>query len=70
MLWIELPKGCDGERLFWAALDAGIAIVPGSVFSLTTGLERFIRLSTGTDPRAARAVETLGRLVRAQLAEH
>lgn len=68
MVWIELPDGIDGERLFWAAQDAGIAIVPGSVFSLTSGLERFIRLSGGIDPAAERAVQTLGRLARAELA--
>jgi DNA-binding transcriptional MocR family regulator len=67
MLWVELPEGCDGERMFWAARDAGIGIVPGTVFSLAGGLERFVRLSGGTDPRTDRALETLGRLARAQL---
>lgn len=64
MLWVELPEGCDGERLFWAARESGICIVPGSVFSLATGLERFVRLSGGTDPRSEQAIERLGRLVR------
>jgi len=64
MLWVELPDGHDGERLFWAARDAGIAIVPGSVFSLAKGLERFVRLSGGTHARTERALAKLGKLVR------
>ncbi|HTV24836.1 MAG TPA: PLP-dependent aminotransferase family protein, partial [Polyangiaceae bacterium] len=35
MSWVELPRGADGERLFWSARDAGISIIPGSVFSLS-----------------------------------
>lgn len=66
MAWLELPSGCDGERLFWSALDAGISVVPGSVFSLSTGLERFVRLSAGSTAPLEPAVRTLGRLARAQ----
>jgi DNA-binding transcriptional MocR family regulator len=67
MSWIELPRGCDGERLFWSAREAGISIVPGSVFSLSTGLERFIRLSAGSTAPLEPAIRALGRIAREQL---
>lgn len=66
-LWVELPDGSDGEQIFWEAREVGICIVPGSVFSLARGLERFIRLSGGTDPRSAQAIERLGRIVRSHV---
>jgi DNA-binding transcriptional MocR family regulator len=67
MTWLELPRGCDGDRLFWSARDAGISIVPGSVFSLSTGLERFIRLSAGSRKPLEAAIRALGQLAHAQL---
>ena len=69
MLWIELPAGANGERLFWSAREAGIGIVPGSVFSLASELKRFIRLSAGSTFDFDAAVRKLGKLVHEQLAE-
>jgi DNA-binding transcriptional MocR family regulator len=68
MLWVELPPGCHGERLFWAARKARIGIVPGNVFSLASDLRRFIRLSAGSSLDFEASVRTLGRLAREQLA--
>ena len=68
MVWVELPPGASGERLFWSAREAGIAIVPGCVFSLGSKLERFIRLSAGSSSNFDAPVRTLGRLAHAQLA--
>jgi 2-aminoadipate transaminase len=31
-VWLELPKGLDGDRLMLAALEKGVAVVPGSAF--------------------------------------
>lgn len=67
MSWLELPRGCDGERLFWSAREAGISIMPGSVFSLSTGLERFIRLSAGSRAPLEPALRSLGRIASQQL---
>jgi DNA-binding transcriptional MocR family regulator len=67
MLWLELPRGCDGDALFWSARDAGISIVPGSVFSLSSGLGRFVRLSAGFRLDCEPALRTLGGLARRQL---
>lgn len=68
MVWVELPPGSSGERLFWSAREAGIAIVPGSVFSLGSKLERFIRLSAGSSCDFDAPVRALGRLAHAQRA--
>lgn len=67
MLWLELPAGANGEQLFWSARQAGIGIVPGSVFSLASELERFVRLSAGSTFDFDQAVVELGQLARAQL---
>lgn len=61
MAWLEPPRGCDGERLFWSAREAGIS-VPGSAFSLSTGLERFIRLSGGWRAPVEPAIHVLGNI--------
>jgi DNA-binding transcriptional MocR family regulator len=68
MLWIELPARANGERLFWAARQAGIGIVPGNVFSLASELKRFVRLSAGSSFDFDAAVRKLGQLVQEQLA--
>lgn len=66
MVWVELPPGADGERLFWSAREASIGIVPGSAFSLGSKLERFIRLSAGSSCDFDAPVRALGRLAHAQ----
>ncbi|OLL31372.1 2-aminoadipate aminotransferase [Burkholderia sp. SRS-W-2-2016] len=43
--WIELPRGLSSAALFDAALDDGIRIMPGTVFSNTGRFDHFIRLS-------------------------
>jgi len=43
LLWIELPDGIDA-----LALDKGIAITPGHLFSAGKFYRRFIRLSAAT----------------------
>lgn len=47
VLWLELPRTVDAEALFDAALDAGISIVPGPIFSPCSRYRNFIRLSFG-----------------------
>jgi DNA-binding transcriptional MocR family regulator len=67
LLWVELPEGCpnaiDIQR---AALERGISIAPGPIFSARGSFQRFFRLSCGypwTDS-LDRAIEVLGRLAR------
>jgi len=64
VLWIELPNGVDGVALFHAALEHGIGIAPGLIFSATAEYRNFIRMSAGMQwtPAVAKAVALLGRL--------
>lgn len=47
VLWVELPLGCDSEQLFYQALEQGISISPGTLFSPTNKFKRCVRLSFG-----------------------
>jgi DNA-binding transcriptional MocR family regulator len=47
VLWVEMPEGIDSEVLFDAALDNGISIAPGPIFSPCTRYDNCIRLSFG-----------------------
>jgi DNA-binding transcriptional MocR family regulator len=66
VLWVELPRGIDGVELFERALERGIGIAPGIIFSATAGYRNYIRLSAGLPfgPEVEKALATLGRLVR------
>ncbi|HTO97100.1 MAG TPA: PLP-dependent aminotransferase family protein [Myxococcales bacterium] len=64
VLWVEMPEGISALALHDRALEAGIAIAPGPIFSARGGYENCIRLSGGVlwSPRLEAAVATLGRL--------
>lgn len=47
VLWLELPKKVDSEILFELAIEAGISIAPGLIFSPCNRYRNFIRLSFG-----------------------
>ena len=47
VLWLELPRKVDAERLFDEAIDAGISIAPGHIFSPCGCYGNYIRLSFG-----------------------
>lgn len=66
VLWVKLPEGGDGQRLFERATEAGIGIVPGTLFSATGAHRDCVRLSCATpwEPRIAQALHELGRLAR------
>ncbi len=65
VLWLELPKGVNAEQLFDEAIDAGISIMPGHIFSPCACYTNFIRLSFGHPwgDRTEQAVEWLGNRV-------
>jgi DNA-binding transcriptional MocR family regulator len=46
-LWVELPDGCSSAALFDAALQEGIAIAPGWLFSNSARSDRFLRINCG-----------------------
>jgi DNA-binding transcriptional MocR family regulator len=67
VLWVELPSAVDALALHSRALEAGISISPGPIFSAQAGrYSHFIRLSCGSpwSPRIEAAVATLGSLGR------
>ena len=69
LVWVELPSGCDGNRLCDDALKRGITITPGSLFSPSGRHHRHLRLSGChhfTD-RHIHALLTLGELAQKQL---
>ncbi len=47
VLWIELPGNVNSEDLFDQAINHGISIAPGLIFSPCARYENFIRLSFG-----------------------
>lgn len=65
VLWLELPRSVDAEKLFDAAITEHISIMPGDVFAAGRRYRNFIRLSFGHPWGEAmdEGVETLGRLV-------
>jgi DNA-binding transcriptional MocR family regulator len=71
VVWIELTEEVGGKRvnavdLQLRALDRGIAIAPGTIFSARQRFGNCIRISTGHpwSPRIERAIATLGQLAR------
>ncbi len=65
VLWLELPPGIDAERVFDAAIEAGISTAPGQIFSPAARYSRFLRLSFGHvwSDRVEDAIVWLGRHV-------
>ena len=70
-VWVELPRGVDGDRVCEEALaEARVAVVPGSAFAATAGAPaNRLRLSfSSCAPGDIRtAVERLGRLLARRL---
>lgn len=69
LLWVECPEGVDTLALLHAALEHSVSFAPGLVFSAEPRFTRCLRLNIGHpwSPAVETAVETLGRLARAQL---
>lgn len=64
-LWVELPAGTDTLRLHQRALEHGISLAPGPLFSADHRFRHALRLNAGhpDDGRVARAIETLAALI-------
>ncbi|MNN54613.1 putative HTH-type transcriptional regulator YdcR [compost metagenome] len=69
-LWVEFAPGFDALALHHAALEAGIGLAPGPIFSARQGYRNCIRLNYGHvwNDEAEAAVATLGRLIAQQAA--
>jgi DNA-binding transcriptional MocR family regulator len=69
VLWVELPPEADSIRLFDRALQHGISLAPGPLFSACGDYRNFIRLNCSVpwSDTIEGAIRTLGSLVEEQL---
>ena len=65
-LWVELPKHIDAFRLFKVAMEHGVSIAPGQIFSTDARFNNFIRISFGAafNEKVAKSIRILGKLVQ------
>jgi DNA-binding transcriptional MocR family regulator len=64
LLWVELPRSVDAVELYRRALEEGITIAPGPIFSARQRLGHFVRLNAGIEwtPRVEVALSRVGQL--------
>jgi DNA-binding transcriptional MocR family regulator len=64
MLWVELPGRLNALKLYRAALERHITIIPGAIFSASGRYRNYIRINCGHrwSEEHDRALLTLGRL--------
>jgi DNA-binding transcriptional MocR family regulator len=63
VLWVEMPPEVDSLRLYEQAMQAGITIAPGPLFSARQRFRNCIRLNAAYwSPRVESAIGTLGQL--------
>ena len=69
ILWVEMPEGVDSLKLYEGALQNGISIAPGIIFSITGDkYNNCIRLNAAFwSERVEQALETLGGLAEAMM---
>ena len=67
--WLELPESIDAIKLHRMALDQGISIAPGPIFSAKKEFGNCIRLNFGhpSPESMQRAIPTLGQLISSRL---
>jgi len=66
VLWLELSADVDSRQVFTQALQEGICIAPGDMFSTSDNYKNFIRLSCGYswNEKFEKSIKTLSKLVR------
>jgi DNA-binding transcriptional MocR family regulator len=66
LLWVELPRSIDAVQLCEKALNQGISISPGPMFSARLYYRNYIRINCGSSwsPRIERAIRQVGDLTR------
>ncbi len=69
LLWVELPARLDAIELHRAALEHGIGVAPGPIFSARREFQHAVRLNFGYpwNPSFEAAIRTLGGLIRERL---
>lgn len=64
VLWVQLPETVDSLELYKVALQGGITLAPGHVFSATNQFSNFIRLNAAVfNFSTERALEGLGDMI-------
>jgi DNA-binding transcriptional MocR family regulator len=65
LLWVELPDWVDSVDLHHRAIQTGISVCPGIVFSATGKYRNCLRLNCGLlwTPQVEQAIATLGKLI-------
>lgn len=69
VLWVELPDPANALKLQQQALEEGISIAPGPLFSSTERFQRYLRINCGVADadRVDAALARLGRLTRRRI---
>ncbi|MDH5353773.1 MAG: PLP-dependent aminotransferase family protein [Gammaproteobacteria bacterium] len=65
VLWVEMPRGCNGIEVFNRALQQDIGVTPGILFSATRRFKNYLRINCGSpwnDVNQA-GMEKLGKIV-------
>lgn len=63
ILWVEMPERVDSLALYWKAVEAGISISPGMLFSARPQFHSCIRLNAAfVNEKTEKAVRVLGAL--------
>ena len=61
ILWVEMPEGFDSFKLYEAALQEGISIAPGAIFTLGDRYGNCFRINAACwSEQAEQALETVG----------
>jgi len=61
LLWVELPKDTNTERIYHEALKGNILIAPGHLFSVKARYTNFMRLSAGIwNKQVEMAIQQIG----------
>ena len=64
VLWVELPESVDSLELYGLALNIGITLAPGVLFSANQGYRHFVRLNAAYwSDQAEQAIRQLGELI-------
>jgi len=64
-LWLELPECIDSIKLYNQALEAGIVVTPGRLFSTDNKFNQYLRLSFShpMDEQRVKAIQSLGKII-------
>jgi len=62
VIWVQLPGGADGVEFMTRALEKGISVAPGAIFSSQGCFRSYVRVSccVPPSPEVTQAVQTLG----------